>query len=149
MRSAQPLTKGQVKLTQDRSGDAEDRKYTNTFEIDASGNFKGTGIAPGNYVAIVFQDDKSVDFNDNVTFAAGEDHAVNFDMTRKEYIDKMTPEEKKMLEEYKKKNAEAVAGQCEDRESECAADAGARGYEGRQLRRGDHGDAAGDHAEAG
>ncbi len=103
-----PLTKGQVKLTQDKSSDAAARKYTNTFEIDANGDFKGTGIAPGNYLAIVFVDDKSVDFQDNVAFAAGEDHALNFDMTRKEYIDKMTPEEKKQLEEFKKKNGEAA-----------------------------------------
>jgi len=103
-----PLTKGQIKLTQDRSGDEKSRKFTNTFDLDASGNFKGTGIAPGSYLAVVFVDDKSVDFQDNVTFAAGEDHALNFDMSRKEYIDKMTPEEKKQLEEFKKKNSEAV-----------------------------------------
>ena len=47
-----------------------------------------------------------MDFIDSVKLAAGEDKTVNFDMTRKEYIDKMTPEEKKQLEEYKKKNAE-------------------------------------------
>lgn len=103
-----PLPKGQVKLTQDRSGDEKSRKFTNTFDIDASGNFKGTGIAPGNYLAVVFVDDKSIDYTDNVTFAAGEDHVLNFDMSRKEYIDKMTPEEKKQLEEFKKKNSEAV-----------------------------------------
>jgi tetratricopeptide (TPR) repeat protein len=34
---------------------------------------------------------------------------VNFDMTRPEYLAKMSPEEKKALEEYKKKNAEIVA----------------------------------------
>jgi len=34
---------------------------------------------------------------------------VNFDMSRKEYIDKMTPEEKKQLEEFKKKNAEVMS----------------------------------------
>ena len=103
-----PLTKGQVKLTQDKSGDEKTRKFTNTFDVDASGNFKGTGIAPGNYLAVVFVDDKSIDFTDNVNFAAGEDHVLNFDMSRKEYIDKMTPEEKKQLEEFKKKNSESV-----------------------------------------
>ena len=103
-----PMPKGQVKLTQDRSSDEKSRKYTSTFDIDASGNFKGTGIAPGTYVAIVFVDDKSIDFLDNVTFAAGEDHLLNFDMSRKEYIDKMSPEEKKQLEEFKKKNSEAT-----------------------------------------
>jgi len=57
----------------------------------------------------VFQDDKSLDFVESVDFKAGEDKLVNFDMTRKEYIDKMSPEEKKQLEDFKKKNSEAVA----------------------------------------
>ncbi len=105
----QPVTKGDVKLTTDRSADAKDRKYPYSFPLDANGDYKGSGIAPGNYVVIVYQDDKSLDFNESVVFAAGDDKTVNFDMTRKEYIDKMTPEEKKTLEEYKKKNAEAVA----------------------------------------
>jgi len=105
----QALSKGVVKLTLDRTSEAKDRKYPFSFPIDPNGDYKGTGITPGNYVVVVFQDDKSIDFNESVVFAAGEDKLVNFDMTRKEYIDKMTPEEKKTLEEYKKKNAEAVA----------------------------------------
>src|ERR1700677_1121693 len=105
----QPITKGEVKLTTDRGVEAKDRKYPYAFPLDANGDYKGTGIAPGNYVVIVFQDDKSLDFNDSVDFKAGDDKLVNFDMTRKEYIDKMTPEEKKTLEEYRKKNAEAMA----------------------------------------
>ncbi|HEU4636170.1 MAG TPA: tetratricopeptide repeat protein [Edaphobacter sp.] len=103
-----PITKGEVKLTQDRSGDEKSRKYTNTFEIEPSGDFKGTGINPGSYLAVVSVDGKTVDYIDNVNFAAGEDHLLNFDMTRKEYIDKMTPEEKKQLEEFKKKNSEVM-----------------------------------------
>jgi tetratricopeptide (TPR) repeat protein len=98
-----------VKLTTDRGVDAKDRKYPFSFPLDQNGDFKGTGIAPGNYVAIVFQDDKSLDFIESVVFAAGEDKLVNFDMTRKEYIDKMTPDERKQLEEFRKKNADAVA----------------------------------------
>jgi tetratricopeptide (TPR) repeat protein len=105
----QPVPKGDVKLTTDRSSDPKARKYAYTFPLDQNGDYKGTGIAPGNYVAIVFQDDKSLDFVDSVVFAANDDKIVNFDMTRKEYVDKMTPEEKKTLEEYKKKNADAVA----------------------------------------
>jgi len=44
-----------------------------------------------------------------VKIVAGDNKTVDFDMTRKEYIDKMTPEERKMLEDFKKQNAEAVA----------------------------------------
>ncbi|HTD96526.1 MAG TPA: tetratricopeptide repeat protein [Edaphobacter sp.] len=105
----QALNKGDVRLTTDRASDPKSRKYNYTFPIDPNGDYKGTGIAPGNYVVLVFQDDKSLDFNESVVFAAADDKVVNFDMSRKEYIDKMTPEEKKTLEEFKKKNAEAVA----------------------------------------
>lgn len=105
----QPIIKGDVKLTTDRSSAEKDRKYPYSFPIDQNGDYKGTGIAPGNYVAVVFVDDKSIDFNDSVVFAAGEDKAVNFDMSRKEYLDKMTPDEKKQLEEYKKRNAEVMS----------------------------------------
>jgi len=103
-----PITSGEVRFTQDRASDEKTRKYLYTFPISATGDFKGSGIAPGTYLVVVFQQDKSVDYLDNVSFTAGEDHVLNFDMTRKEYIDKMTPEEKKALEEYKKKNSEVA-----------------------------------------
>jgi predicted Zn-dependent protease len=107
--AGQALNKGEVRLSTDRSADPKTRKYQYTFPLDQNGDYKGTGIAPGNYIGFVFQDDKSLDFIESVVFAAGEDKAVNFDMSRAEYISKMTPEERKMLEEYKKKNAEVVA----------------------------------------
>src|SRR5579871_731648 len=107
----QPVAQGQVKLSTDRTAaDEKSRKYQYTFDIDAAGDYKGTDITPGNYIAVVYAEGKSIDFNDNVTIAAGEDKTVSFDMSRKEYIDKMTPEEKKQLEEFKKKNAEVMAG---------------------------------------
>ncbi len=104
----QAITKGDVKLTTDRTSDAKSRKYQYTFPIDQNGDYKGTGITAGNYVAVVFVDNKSIDFNDNVALANGDDKVVNFDMSRADYIAKMTPDEKKQLEEYKKKNAEAI-----------------------------------------
>ncbi len=105
----QAIATGDVKLTTDRTSDPKSRKYQYTFPIDQNGDYKGSGIAPGNYVGIVFQGDKSLDFNDSLILSANDDKVVNFDMSRQEYIDKMTPEEKKTLEEYKKKNAAAVA----------------------------------------
>lgn len=105
----QAITTGDVKLTTDRTSAAKDRKYAYTFPIDGNGDYKGSGIAPGSYVAVVFQEDKSIDFNDNVALSANDDKVVNFDMSRPEYIEKMSPEEKKQLEEYKKKNAEVMA----------------------------------------
>lgn len=106
----QPVTKGEVKLTTDRGPQAE-MKFKYTFPLDANGDYKGTGIAPGNYVVLVFQDNKSLDFNDSVIFTSGGgDKTVNFDMSRADYLAKMSPEDRKALEEYKKKNAEIVAG---------------------------------------
>jgi tetratricopeptide (TPR) repeat protein len=103
------LNKGEVRLTTDRSAEAKDRKYPYKFPIDQNGDYKGSGIAPGNYVVFVFQDDKSLDFNESVVFANGDDKVVNFDMSRADYLAKMSPEERKALEEYKKKNADIVA----------------------------------------
>jgi tetratricopeptide (TPR) repeat protein len=104
------VNRGEIRLTTDRTSDAKDRKYQYKFPIESTGDYKGAAIAPGNYVVFVFQDDKSIDFNESVVFATGDDKVVNFDMTRPEYISKMSPEDKKALEEYKKKNAEIVAG---------------------------------------
>lgn len=108
--AGQPVTKGDVKLTTDRASDAKSRKYQYTFPIDANGDYKGDNIAPGNYVAFVIQDDKSLDYLDNQDLKAGDNKTINFDMSRPEYIEKMTPEERKTLEEFKKKNADIVAG---------------------------------------
>ena len=105
----QAINQGDVKLTTDRTSDPKSRKYQYSFPLDQNGDYKGSGVAPANYLAVVFQGDKSLDFQDNVELKAGDDKVVNFDMSRKEYIDKMTPEERKTLEEYKKKNEAAVA----------------------------------------
>ncbi|WP_353069528.1 tetratricopeptide repeat protein [Tunturibacter empetritectus] len=104
-----PLTKGEVRLSTDRTSEAKDRKYLYTFPIDANGDYKGSGIVAGTYIVFVFQDDKSLDFNESVPIAKEEDKLVNFDMSRPEYLSKMTPEERKQIEEYKKKNSEVSA----------------------------------------
>ena len=63
----QPVAHGQVKLTTDRASDEKSRKYQYTFDIDAAGDYKGADITPGSYIAIVFADGKSIDFNDSAT----------------------------------------------------------------------------------
>ena len=102
-----PLTTGEVKLTTDKNPSSSSAKWDFTFPLDGSGNFKGD-VKAGSYIGGVFQQGKSVDFIP-VTIAAGEDKALDFDMTRKEYIDKMSAADKEALEEYKKKNAEVSA----------------------------------------
>lgn len=105
-----PLKEATVRLTKDRSNDLKTVKWLYTFPVDANGDYKGTGIAPGTYLAVVLAGETSVDYFDQQAFKAGEDKLLDFDMTRKEFLDKMTPEEKKALEEYKKQAAAAIAG---------------------------------------
>ena len=104
-----PISRGEVKLTLDKKSDPKSRKYVYSFPLDANGDYKGTGVAAGDYFAAVFQDDKSVDYIESVKVVAGGNVAADFDMTRKEYIDKMSPEERKALEDYKKTAGEAMA----------------------------------------
>ena len=103
-----PIKTGEVKFSTDKSSAAKDRKYEYTFPLDANGDYKATGVKPGDYVVIVWVENKSVDFQ-NVVVKAGADMTVNFDMTREEYIKALTPEERAAIEEVKKKNAGASA----------------------------------------
>ncbi len=82
-----------------------------TFPVDDSGDY--TGEAPqGTYMVVYRAADtpvgKMVDSIRGVKIVAGEDTEQNVDMSRQEYIDKMTPEEKKQLEDLKKANAQAL-----------------------------------------
>jgi hypothetical protein len=101
-----PQTNGEVRLTADRNPTATS-KFDYTFPLDGSGNFKGE-VKAGSYVGVVFQQGHTIDFLP-VTIAAGEDKTFDFDMTRKDYIEKMSAADKAALEEYKKKNAEVSA----------------------------------------
>lgn len=99
---------GEVKLTKDKSAVEKEQKMIYSFPIDKNGDYSGTGIAAGDYFAYVTQADKHIDRLE-VKLADGEDKTLNFDMTREEYMKSMTDEQKKALEEFKKKNAAAVA----------------------------------------
>jgi len=107
----QPVPGAQIRMADGAITDIKSVKWAYTFPIDANGNYKGTGIVPKSYTVVVFAPDasgtpQSIDFLHEQVLKAGEDKQVDFDMSRKEFIDKMTPEEKKQLEEYKKKNAD-------------------------------------------
>lgn len=82
-------------------------KYT--FTTDANGDYKGDNVAPGSYT-IVYRNadtpkDKVIDQFDNVKVTAGNDTEQNIDMSRQEYINKLSPEQRKQIEELKQKNA--------------------------------------------
>jgi tetratricopeptide (TPR) repeat protein len=86
-----------------------------TFKVELpvrpDGNFSGEAPA-GTYVIIYRAADtpkgQMVDEIKNVKIVAGQDTEQNDDMSRQEFIDKMTPEQKKQLEELKKSNASAL-----------------------------------------
>jgi tetratricopeptide (TPR) repeat protein len=107
--AGQPVTAGSVQFTHDQSSGAwKDKKITNSFPLDANGDYKGTGIAPGDYLVAVLTQDKTFDFQ-QISLKAGDDKTLDFDMTRADYINKLSPEEKKALEEYKTKAAAAIS----------------------------------------
>jgi hypothetical protein len=106
--AGQPVTQGDVKFTTEKNPSSPNVKFDYSFALDASGNYKGTDMKPGSYMGAVFQGGHTVDFMPAVV-AAGEDKAVDFDMTRKEYLDKMSPADRAALEEYKKNAAATIA----------------------------------------
>ncbi len=106
--AGQDFTNGDVKFTTDQSVSYKDAKFIAVAPIDAQGNYKATGLTPGDYFAYVVQGDKIVDRVEIKVKAEDTDLTLNDDMSRPEYIKTMTPEQQKALEEYKKKNA-AVA----------------------------------------
>jgi tetratricopeptide (TPR) repeat protein len=103
------ITNGEVRLTTDRNLNTVNKKFEYTFPLDASGNYKGANIKPGNYDAWFYQNNNSIDRMPSEVFAAGEDKTVDFDMSRKAYIDKMSPAERDAMEQTKKQNAEIMA----------------------------------------
>jgi len=82
-----------------------------SFPVDANGDYSGE-VPAGNYSVIYrtpgMAPDKEADRYDNVKVVAGQDNALDVDMSRQEYIDKLPPEQKKQLEELKEKNATAL-----------------------------------------
>jgi tetratricopeptide (TPR) repeat protein len=79
-------------------------KYS--FTTDTNGDYKGDGIAPGTYDVTLFNSNKqTADQFRDVKVTAGNDTVQDFDLSRPEYVAKMTPEEKKAFEAAKAKNA--------------------------------------------
>ncbi|MGH9585843.1 MAG: carboxypeptidase regulatory-like domain-containing protein [Acidobacteriaceae bacterium] len=85
---------------------AENGAVKYTFKTDANGDYTGDNIAPGTYDVTLYNDkNQTVDQFQNVKITAGQTTQQDFDLSRPAYIAKMSPEQKKQLEEAKKKNA--------------------------------------------
>jgi tetratricopeptide (TPR) repeat protein len=82
-----------------------------TFPVDANGDYAGEA-APGTYTVVFRQldtpPDKMVDSIDLVKVVMAEDVEQNIDMSRREFIEKLSPDQKRQLEELKKHNSEAM-----------------------------------------
>ena len=102
-----PKGTGTVSLSQDQG---HTLKYN--FPVSATGDYTGSDIVPGTYSLIYRLPDtpagKLVDEIDNIKIVAGQDLQQDDDLSRKEYLDKMSPEERKQVEEFKKKNSEVM-----------------------------------------
>ncbi|MGA3343890.1 MAG: hypothetical protein ABSC76_03380 [Terracidiphilus sp.] len=82
-----------------------------SFPVDANGDYSGE-VNSGSY-DLVYRSpgtpaDKVTDKFENVKVFAGQDVVQDFDMTRKEYMDTLTVDQRKQLEDLKKKNSEAM-----------------------------------------
>jgi tetratricopeptide (TPR) repeat protein len=86
--------------------DGKTVKYT--FTANDSGDYTGTGITPGTYILILEDKGKSVDEKPNIQIAAGQNEVEDFDLSRAEYVAKMTPEQRKQMQEVQKQNSAAV-----------------------------------------
>lgn len=103
-----PVKDGEVRLTEG-GADPTKAKVLYTFKTDANGDYKGTGISPGNYTISVFRGTILADYLANQNLKPGETATDNFDMSREEYIKQLSPERRKQIEEFKAKNASVEA----------------------------------------
>jgi tetratricopeptide (TPR) repeat protein len=100
-----PLANVQIQI----STDGKTPLYT--FNGDQNGDYKGDTIKPGTYVVTMFvkgpndANYKPVDRFENVKIDAGANVAQDFDLSRPDFIKKLTPEEQKQLADAKAKNA--------------------------------------------
>lgn len=101
-----PETSGSISLSNDGGLSL---KYT--FPVSASGAYSGEA-APGTYSLIFREPDtpanKMVDMIEGVKIVAGQDLVQDDDMSRKAFVDKLSPETQKQLIELKKHNSEAI-----------------------------------------
>lgn len=99
-------TTGTVSLSND---DGHTLKFT--FNVTAAGAYSGEA-APGTYTLVFRLPDtpagKMVDTIDKVKIIVDQDILQDDDMTRKEFLDTLTSEQKKQLEDVKKQNSVAL-----------------------------------------
>lgn len=104
-----PQAGGLVEFTaHDLSVEHKNAKVIKSAPVDQSGSYSVSGLPAGDYFMYVTLEGKDQD-RIEVAVKAGDDKTVDDDMTRDEYMKSLTPERRKEIEEYKKKNSEASA----------------------------------------
>ena len=82
-----------------------------SFPVDNNGNYVGQA-SPGTYTVIYrtlgMTSDRKADKADNVEIVAGQDTLLDFDMSRREYVDALPADQRRQLEELKRRNSEAM-----------------------------------------
>ena len=105
----QPVNNGTVSLYPGAGGVSPETDAKYNFPVGTDGTFKGDGVAAGTYTLVyrtpTTPKNQVVDQIENIKITAGADTTANDDMSRAEYIAKLTPDQKKALEETMKKNA--------------------------------------------
>lgn len=86
-------------------------KDAGVFTVDGQGNY--TGEVPAGTYTIIYrgasmEKDKEADRVENIKVVAGTDNVGDDDMSRQAYIDKLPADQKKELEDLRKKNSEAL-----------------------------------------
>jgi len=112
--SGAPETKGTVtvvKVTKPAGPGSDVLTDIATLPVDANGDYSGD-VIHGIY-KLVFRTpdmthDREADHVDNVHIVAGQEITQDIDMSRKEYIDNLSADVRKNLDELRKKNAEAL-----------------------------------------
>lgn len=102
--TGQPQANGTVMVSSDGQTSKVD------LPVGPNGKFEGE-VPPGTYFLVYRAPDtpkgQMVDQVRNVKIVADQDTEQNIDMSRPEFVEKMSPEQRKQLEEIKKQNAEA------------------------------------------
>jgi tetratricopeptide (TPR) repeat protein len=92
------------------STDAERKDIKYSFSVDDKGDYKGDAIAAGSYyVTLYSKDDKPIDQFANVKIVGGQDTTQDFDLSRQEFIARLSKEQIKAIEDYAAANKENAA----------------------------------------
>jgi tetratricopeptide (TPR) repeat protein len=104
-----PVNNGTISLYPGNGGVSPETDAKYSFPVGADGAYKGENVTAGTYTLVYRASNtpknQVVDQIDNIKVTAGQDTTANDDMSRAEYIAKLTPEQKKALEETIKKNS--------------------------------------------